>query len=332
MADLEINYEKLHGLATSSRKLKDYLDDKVPGLNDGLRGIVTSSSQVGNAALQGKLNKFHLAWDKPFKDAMSNLDDLAKLLDSVATKFFDMDADFAAKASNHLASMRNNNWVAQKAAYDHYLATKDKQFTYSYLDEHGNVVTKSKPLFDYSDPATVPHDPGPRPTSSSLGDVKTDSGYDDQGRVTSETTTTSSSNGLNYTETTTYTYTGDSKEPSGYTTKITHSDGTVETITKSTNTDGTSTVVDVTPDGTSTSTVTPKPQVDHRDTGYTSKTTDGKGEVTTTDVTNNPSGQADVKVEDGPDGKKTFSGDAETGFWTQTSGPGMDDYNGTKKK
>ena len=318
MADLQINYEKLHLLANNARTLKDHLDDVVPGLgtNDGLRGLVTGRTQIGNAALFSKLNKFHLAWDGPFKDAMSKLDELAKLLDGVATKFFDMDADFAGKASNTLAAMRNSTWESQKAAYDHYLATKDKLFTYSYYDEHGQLVTKTRPLFDYSDPSQIPKDPGARPTSSTVDGTTTNLQYDDKGRVASETTSVSSPSGLSFSETTTYTYSGDGREPNGYTTKITHSDGSTETIVRTNNADGTYKVTDTTPDGTSVTNVTPKPLDGQRDTGYTSVTTDHEGKVTKTDVTNNAAPAVDTKVEDGPDGKTTYTGNADTNDWT----------------
>jgi hypothetical protein len=322
VADLQINYEKLHTLAQDARLLKDHLDDKVPGLGtNGGTGFTAGSAEIGSQVLFGKLNKFQLAWEGPFKDAMDKLDDLAGLLDGVATKFFDMDADFASKANTMLASLRNNAWQSKEDAYQHYLATKDKTFTYHYWDENGNYVTATRPLVDWSNPDNPPPtDPGPRPTNTSDHGANTDTGYDSHGRVTTETSTVTSSSGLSYQTTTTYTYNGDGTDPTGFTTTITHSDGTTETIVQNTNADGTYNVVDTTPDGHTTSVVTPKPTDGGRDTGYSSTTTDQDGKVTTTNVTNNPDGTADTKVVVGTDGTTTtYTGDSDTGWWTETS-------------
>lgn len=337
MVDLQINYDQLHQMASSARTLKQHLNDKVPGLTDAHKIIVSDGvstydigdgadpSVIGNSALAGKLNKFHLAWNGPFKDAMSRLDDLAELLDGVATKFFDMDSDFAAKANNMLASLQNASWESKRNQHDYYERTKDLKFQPSPLWNKNGVLEPQAPvpLVNWAKPA---EDAGPRPTHTNVPSqpTVTDTTYDDQGRVTSETSKVNSPSGLAYNETTSYTYDGNSKVPNGYSTTIMHSDGSAETIVQHVNPDGSFTVTDTmskgtssspVSEGTSISTVTPKPKVAGQDAGYTAVTIDAKGNTSHTDVTNNPGATPDSKVVTDDAATRTYTGNADYDSW-----------------
>lgn len=158
--DLQINYDQLHKLANDARTLKDNLDNEVPGLSTGISGVRKRSEAIGSQKLSSSLIKFHTAWEQPFKDAMDRLGDLAGLLDGVATKFFDMDSDFATKSSSSLASLILAQWQGKKDEWDRYQATKDLKFTPSPLwDEHGNKVQgEAVPLIPWG---TIPEDPAP---------------------------------------------------------------------------------------------------------------------------------------------------------------------------
>lgn len=348
MADLVIDYGLLHQLAVNVRELKSNLDIKLPprtatggdaggggsrgsggGRNQlfarsqvlstaGPGAVQASSADIGNPALHAKLAAFFTAWNGPFHDAMDRLDDLAEVFDAVATKFFDMDADFAVKANTLLASLKQSAWQSAKAEYDHYQSLKDKRLSYQYYDKDGHLVTGSRPLLDPDQPPPPP--PGEMPTSTVTDTTVTNTQYDGQNRVISESSTVTSPSGLSYKETTTYTYGPTADGTDGvvsFTTTVTHSDGSLETITHTNNSDGTATVTDDTPEGRSTSTVTPKANDD----GYTARTVGPDGKTTNIDVTDNPSGTPDRKVVDGPDGRRTYTGDADSDSWTQESGP-----------
>jgi hypothetical protein len=356
VADLQINYDRLHELANSTRILKAHLNDTVPGLTTGLSGFKTNAAGLGDAKVASALTKFDRAWDQPFKDAMDRLGELANLLDGVATKFFDMDSDFAARASSGLAALVVKDWQSRKNQYDLYQRTKDLMFQPSPLwgsdgKQHAQAPV---PLVPWSN---IPTDPGPRPTRIDADVVwrdtirdpnnpkdlysdgtptVTDSRYDDKGRVISQTTTVFGTSGLAYSETTTYTYNGNSETPSAVSTKIRHSDLSVETIDTTNNPDGTSTVKNTVVDpansknnSSSTTTITPKdkPPAEGQppkpeSAGYTAVTVDDKGKKTTVDITNNPGTSDDTKVVTDDKGVvRGFKGNAVTDNWTQISGP-----------
>jgi len=355
VADLQINYDQLHKLANDARSLKEHLDDTVPGLSSGISGVRNRSEAIGSSKLSSSLIKFHYAWEQPFKDAMDRLKDLADLLDGVATKFFDMDSDFAAKANTSLANLVVQNWQARKDEYDLYQRTKDLKFTPSPLwDQNGNLVQGADvPLIPWENP---PADPGARPTHIDAREIwnqnnpnnpltwdgqpaVTDSTYDDQGRITSQTTKNTSTEGLAYEETTTYTYEGTSETPATADTTLKHSDGATETIKTTYHPDGTFTTDNVFTDpandknnSSSTTVTTPKPD----NGGYTAVSTDQDDKTTTINVTNNSGDAKDVKVVTDDDGTvRTWEGNADTDDWTQTAGPDPyddstdedDDYN-----
>ncbi|GLY17663.1 hypothetical protein LWF15_09215 [Kineosporia rhizophila] len=362
--DLQINYDQLHKLANDARTLKDNLDNEVPGLSTGISGVRKRSEAIGSQKLSSSLIKFHTAWEQPFKDAMDRLGDLAGLLDGVATKFFDMDSDFATKSSSSLASLILAQWQGKKDEWDRYQATKDLKFTPSPLwDEHGNKVQgEAVPLIPWG---TIPEDPGARPTHTDAQSIyneqhkdnknvsapvfdgnpaKTDSQYDESGRLTSQTSKNTSQEGLAYETTTTYKYEGDSERPSSTSTTLKHGDGSTETIeTKYTyDSDGQITSFvsdnkfddpdDDDNDSTSTTTTTPTRDAQGNDTGYTAVSVED-GKETKVEVTNNktPDGTAidakidnDVKVMTDEDGTvRKWKGNADTDDWTQTEGPGL---------
>jgi hypothetical protein len=251
---------------------------------------------------------------------MELLDQLAENFDAIAKAFFDVDADFAGKVNTARLQSEIAQWQADTEAYQHYQDIKDKYITYQLYDEHGNLVTEKIPLWGPDTPP--PEQPGSVPTSingtSPDGSNQTvATKTDENGNIISETTTVNSGGGLSYTETTNYSYhdtNGDGKpDYVDYTSTVTHSDGTTETITKTTNPDGSYVVNDKTDDGTSTSTVTPKP-----DGGSNTVTVDKDGETTTTDITVTGPNQG-TKTIIGPDGTETYSGNPDTDQWTLDS-------------
>ncbi|MBT0772310.1 hypothetical protein KIH74_25420 [Kineosporia sp. J2-2] len=343
MADLQINYDRLHELANDARSLKDHLDDTVPGLDTGVSGVNSRAEAIGSSKLASSLTKFRYAWDKPFSDAMDRLGDLATLLDSVATKFFDMDADFAQKAASVLSQQTMSDWKQKDAEYQDYLAKKDKMFTPFPLYNAEGVLENQEPvhLFKYGNgpgESPIPEDPGAMPDvsdyelDSSGGQTRTDTQYDDNGRVTTETSTIGSASGLGYTQTTEYTYDGDSEDPSSSKTTITHSDGTIDTLNTTYHDDGSYVIdgktVDPSNDDNNTSsvtTVTPHTEtvdgktVDH---GYTSVSVDQDDKKTTTEVVNNDGSDNDTKKVTDDDGTvREYKGNYDSDSWEQTSGP-----------
>jgi hypothetical protein len=320
VADLVLDYALLHDLASSMRDLKSKIKTDVDA--GSRRAVVNSSgatvdsSQVGNTTVYAALSMFFYACGGPFKDSMDLLDKLADNFDGIAKAFFDVDADFAGKVDTARLQANIAQWQADTKAYQHYLDIKDKSVTYQYYDEHGNKQTGSIPLWSGPPPAQ----PGAMPTqidgTSPVGSNHTTSTTDANGNIISETTTVNSGGGLSYQETTNYTYhdtTGDGKpDYVDYTSTITHSDGTTETVSKTTNPDGSYVVKDTTSDGTSTSTVTPT-----SDGGTHDVTVDKDGNTTTTDivVTGKDTG---TKTVDGPDGTDYYTGNPNTGQWTLT--------------
>ncbi|GAB3239987.1 hypothetical protein [Kineosporia babensis] len=371
--DLQINYDQLHKLANDARTLKDNLDNDVPGLSTGISGVRKRSEAIGSQKLSSSLIKFHTAWEQPFKDAMDRLGDLSELLDGVATKFFDMDSDFAAKSSSSLASLILAQWQGRKDEWDKYQATKDLTFTPSPLwNEHGELVQgEDVPLIPWG---TVPEDPGARPTHTDAQSIydeqhagnpnisrpefdgnpaKTDTEYDDDGRITSQTTKNSSQEGLSYETTTSYEYEGTNEHPSSSTTTLTHGDGSTEEIT----TEYTYREVDAADDdpagvgedgnkkkyliesfvsentyddpddddndSSSTTTTTTKRDDQENDIGYVAVSVED-GEETTVEVSNNEGTEDDVKVMTDDDGTvRKWKGNADTDDWTQVEGPAL---------
>ncbi|WP_432827248.1 hypothetical protein [Dactylosporangium sp. CA-092794] len=321
MADLVLDYALLHQLAVSMRDLKSKIKTDVDAgsrraiVNSG--GGTVDSGQVGNSTVYAALSGFFYACNGPFQDSMDLLDKLADNFDSIAKAFFDVDADFAGKVDTARLQANIAQWQADQAAYNHYLGIKDKSVTFQYYDEHGQLQTGSIPLWSGPPPA----DPGAIPTSidgtATVGSNHTTVTTDDKGNILTETTTVNSGDGLTYTETTSYTYhdtNGDGKpDYVDYSSTITHSDGSSETITKNTNTDGSYVVKSTTDDGTTTSTVTPT-----SDGGSHDVTVDKDGDTTTTDivVTGADTG---TKTVVGPKGTDVYSGNPKTGQWTLTS-------------
>ncbi|GLY29872.1 hypothetical protein [Kineosporia sp. NBRC 101731] len=278
--DLQIDYDMLHEMAADARELKGSVEFKVPELASGTGDEDSDSGAVGDSELTGALRRFRVAWHKPFKDSMDRLEDLALLLDGVATKFFDMDADFAQQASSLLSRQAMSTWESKKNQHDLYLKNKDLMFTPSPIyDENGALVNQAPVhLFKYGDgegETPVPEDAGDRPAGSDYfsnsnkdGDefahsdkaptaeeikaleeekknrALTETTYDKEGRVKIETSTVTSTSGLGYSETTSYDYEipGFPDTPSKVTTTITHSDGTTETIVTTYQANGNSTV------------------------------------------------------------------------------------------
>jgi hypothetical protein len=323
MVDLVLDYSLLHELAVSVTTLRGQIETDVSHFSG--RSIVGSAGAVGpdvvgNKTLYGALSGFYAVCHKPFHDAMGKLDDLAKTLDGVAKAFFDVDADFAGKANTERLQAQTSQWQADKEAHDKYEKLKNETVTYHYYDKDGHLQTATIPLWDPNSPP--PPLPGATPTSitsdSGAGQTTTHSQVDGSGKIISETSTTTTPDGLSYTETTTYTYTdtnGDGKpDLVDYSTSITHSDGTAETLAKTSHTDGSYVMTDTTSSGTSTTTVTPKAGTD----GYTSVTHDAKGDTTTVDVTANSDGTG-TKTVTGPDGTDTYTGNPKTDQWTKSS-------------
>jgi hypothetical protein len=321
--DLVLDYSLLHELAGSMRSLRAEIQTDVEAVSGrsvvGAHGEVGAAA-VGNSTLFGALSGFYAVCHQPFKDSMDKLQQLADTLDGVAKAFFDVDADFAGKVNTGRLQAQISQWQAAVAAHDAYERLKDQVVTYQYYDEHGNLQTATIPLWDPNKPP--PPDPGPMPTSldgpGAGGKTSTSAQVDGNGRITSETSTVTTDNGLTYTETTTYSYIdrdGDGKpDVVDYTTSITHSDGTTETIVKSTNSDDSYVMKSTTDKGVTTTTVTPKPGTD----GFTSVTTNTDGDTTTTDVTVTGNGTG-TKTVTGPDGTDVYTGNPTTNQWTLSS-------------
>ncbi|MFI7079311.1 hypothetical protein ACIBO1_18625 [Micromonospora sp. NPDC049903] len=321
MADLVLDYALLHRLAGSMRELKSRIQFDVD--TGSRRSVVTSdgsvvdSSQVGNSSLYASLSAFFYACHTPFKDSMDLLDELAGTFDGIAQAYFELDADIAGKVNLDRLRADIAGWQSDTAAYERYLDLKDRQITFQYYDEHGNLVDGSVPVWT-GDP--VP-EPGEVPTSkagtSPVGSNDVVAVVDDQGRIVSETTTVDSGDGLTYTETTRFTYhdTDGDGEPDvvDFTSTIQHSDGTEETIEKKTNPDGSYVVTSTTDEGTTTSTITSTD-----DGGSHQVTVDHEGETTTTDivVTGPDTG---TKTVVGPDRTEVYHGNPNTGEWTLVS-------------
>ncbi|EFC80257.1 hypothetical protein [Parafrankia sp. EUN1f] len=327
MADLVLDYALLHDLAGSMRNLRGQIETDVNAVSG--RSVVGShgevgSEAVGNSKLYAALSAFYSACHKPFKDSMDKLKELGDLLDSVAKAFFDVDADFAGKVNTGRLQAQIGQWQAEQAAWEHYEETKDKVVTFQYYDENGVLQTATIPLWGPDRPP--PTKPGPMPTSlpGPDGSTQTDAQVNEDGLITSETSTVTTPNGLSYTETTTYSYIdrdGDGKpDIVDYTTTITHSDGTTETIVRKTNPDDTYVVTSTTDDGVTTTTVIPG-----ENDGYQSITIDPDGVATNITVTVNPDGTG-TKTEIGPDGIDVYTGNPATGQWTLESHTDPEEY------
>ncbi|MFG1610037.1 hypothetical protein [Actinoplanes sp. NPDC049265] len=325
MADLVLDYALLHQLAVSMRDLKAKIKTDVDA---GSRravvtrnGTVVSSDEVGDSGFYAALSAFFYACNAPFNDAMELLDKLADNFDGIAKAFFDVDADFAGKVNTARLQASIAQWQADTAAYNHYLDIKDKSVSYQYYDQDGHLQTATIPLWDAKSPP--PHQPGAMPTSiagtAPVGTNDTTATKTDaNGNILSETTTVNSGDGLAYTETTNYTYhdtNGDGRpDYVDYSTTVTHSDGSSETISKQTNTaDGSYVITDTTDKGTSTSTVTLKPNGGSHDITVTSD-----GHTTTTDIDVSEPGKA-TKTVVGPKGTDVYTGNPDTGKWTLQS-------------
>ncbi|ONH61623.1 hypothetical protein CcI49_05285 [Frankia sp. CcI49] len=322
MADLVLDYALLHDLAGSMRSLRGQIETDVNTVSG--RSVVGSGGEVGSVAvgdgtLFAALSAFYSACHKPFKDSMDKLKELGDLLDSVAKAFFDVDADFAGKVNTGRLQAQIGQWEARKLAWEHYQETKDKVITYQYYDENGVLQTATIPLWGPDRPP--PEDPGLMPTSLTGGPGESTTTnaaeVNDQGLIISETSTTTTPNGLTYTETTSYTYVDRDNDGDpdvvDYTTTITHSDGTTEQIVKRTNPDDSYVVTSTTGDGTTTTNVTPAANG-----GYQSVTVDTEGETTTVTVAVNPDGTG-TKTEVGPNGTDVYTGTPAIGQWTLQS-------------
>lgn len=321
MADLVLDYALLHDLAGSMRSLRGQIETDVNTVSG--RSVVGShgevgSDAVGDSSLFAALSAFYAVCHTPFKDSMDKLKELADLLDSVAKAFFDVDADFAAKVNTGRLQAEIGRWQAQQQAWQHYQETKDKVITYQYYDENGVLQTATIPLWGPDRPP--PERPGAMPTTLPSPDGTTQtstSEVNDKGQIVSETSTVTTPNGLTYTETTTYTYVdrdGDGKtDVVDYSTTVTHSDGSTETIVRQTNPDNSYVVTSTTGEGTTTTTVTP-----HDDGGYQSVTVDTEGETTTSTVVVSPDGTG-TKTTVGPKGTDVYTGNPDTGQWTLQS-------------
>ncbi len=321
MADLVLDYGLLHDLAGSMRTLRANIQTDVDAVSG--RAVVGSagavgSDVVGNSTLYGALSGFYAVCHSPFHDSMDKLNKLADTLDSVAKAFFDTDADFAGKVNAERVQANVAQWQSNVDAYQRYQRLKDKNVTYQYYDQNGHLETATIPLWDPQSPP--PPDPGAAPTALTAdvpgGTTSTNAQVNGDGQITSETSTTTTTNGLTYTETTTYTWHTDAQgHPyADYSTSITHSDGTTETISKQTHPDNSYVMTDTTSSGTSTTTVTPKAGTP----GYASVTNSYDGTTTTVDVTAGADGTG-TKTVDGPNGTDVYSGNANTDQWTLTS-------------
>ncbi|GAA4958046.1 hypothetical protein [Actinoplanes utahensis] len=321
MADLVLDYALLHQLAGSMRELKAKIrTDVETGSRRAVvtsNGAVVSSAQVGNASVYAALSAFFYACHSPFKDSMELLDKLADNFDGIAKAFFDVDADFGGKVNTARLQAHIGQWQADTKAYEHYLDIKDKNVTFQYYDENGDLKTATIPLWS----GPPPPEPGAVPTeidgTGTVGSNHTTAKLDEDGNIVSETTTVQSGDGLTYTETTDYTYVdtdGDGvPDVVDYTSTITHSDGSTETIEKKTDPDGSYVVTSKTDEGTTTSTVTPTP-----DGGSHNVTVDTEGETTTTDIVVTGDGTG-TKTVVGPDGTDVYTGNPKTGQWTLQS-------------
>ena len=314
MADLVIDYALIHDLAHSVRSLRTTIDSELH--QSGTSGIWGSAGTIpaataGRTSAGTSLSAFYRTCHGPFQQSLDRLEQLATMLDSVAQTWFDNDANFASALSVQALQSRVAQWQGQQQAYQHYLDLKNTTISYQYYDENGQLQTASFSLWDPN--AKPPDPPGAMPTTADPTATlprQTNATLDDKGRIVSETTTVTGPGGLSYTETTTYTYNGDHVD---YTTTITHSDGTTETLVKTTNPDNSYVIKDTTHDGTSTTTVTPGPND-----GFSSVTTGSDGSRTTVDVVANPDGSA-TKTETNSKGTDVYTGNVKTGQWTLTS-------------
>jgi hypothetical protein len=304
VADIVIDYELIHKLAGNIRTLRSSIETETTSVTPrtvlGTNGKI-SSEDIGLSTASYSVTAFYQACFFPFTQSLDRLNTLADILDRVAKTWFDNDASFAGSVSQQALNTKLQEWASQKKAYEAYLKLKDATISYQYYDENGNLKTATIALWDPSN--TAPKDPGAAPTNADQTTAK----VDDQGRITEETTTITGPDGLTYTETTTYTYNGDTVD---YTTTVTHADGTTETIVKKTNSDGSYVLTDTTSEGTATTTVTPG-------TGgaYSSTTVDAQGDTTTVDVVINSDGTA-TKTVVGPKGTDVYTGSPDVGLWT----------------
>jgi hypothetical protein len=341
-ADLMVDYSLLHQLADNARQLRENLDITPPTSGGGgssrggddrgpraVRAVVlanagtTAVSQlnadsVGDYGLFAQLTTFYSRWNQPFHDAMSRLDELASMLDGVATKFFDMDADFAAKANQMLLGFKVDEWQSQKQEYDHYQEMKDKTISWQMFDKDGNSYTQTEHLIDPD--AEPPADPGARPDSAATNGAQTNTTYNPDGTIQTETSTVAGPGGLNYGQSTSYTYGADANgdgrpDVVSSSTTITHADGTKETLGRVNNPNGTYVITDTTPDGNSITTVTPSGTGQ----GYNAASVDTQGRATSTSVVDNPAGTTDTKTVTTGDKVEVYHGDAEADTWDRVS-------------
>lgn len=313
MPDLNIDFGTLSLLAQDIATLRGQIDADVKRAMQSTTvplggGGSGSSDDFGHHDVGLHVVRFYNKCHNPFADALSRLENLEKVFRNVGHAFAEFDAGVAQKANAGIQSMQYSAWAGAKDAYD---------------------KAKARQAAGTWDPKTpLPRDPGP-PPSGSLADGTTDTTVtrNGQGQVLTETNTSKLPDGTTYTETTTYSYDGADPEhpdrPTGYTTTITHADGSADTLVWKQNGDGSSVLTNTTKDGTSTTTVTPKPRPEgapaaQHDGGSTVVTVDPKGFTTTTTVTDNLPGTPDVRVVENEEGTYTYTGNADTGGWTQT--------------
>ncbi|WP_007515931.1 MULTISPECIES: hypothetical protein [Pseudofrankia] len=292
--DLVIDYSLLHRLAGNMKTLRTNVEADLNmsgGMTVASEAGPVSTGHVGNSSLYGALVAFYRATQGPFSDALDALDQLSNLFGGIADAYFNVDADLKSSGLDTLAQMAGGDWQSQKAAYDDYLKRKA----------------------DGTWPADQPPPPKPGDNPSGTPAPGTQVTYDDHGRVLTQTTTVTTSDGQSYTKTVTYDY-GDGKAPPEYSATVTYAGGETMTLHKQNNADGSYTVTSVTDGKTSTSTVMPSV-----DGSYSQRDVNPDGAVTSTVIGGNEFGGY-TKTVTNPDGSKDiYTGDPNTNAWTTTA-------------
>ncbi|OHV60562.1 hypothetical protein [Pseudofrankia sp. BMG5.36] len=291
--DLVIDYSLLHRLAGNMKTLRTNVESDLRmsgGMTVASEAGPVSTGHVGDSYLYGALLAFYRATQGPFSDALDALDQLSNLFGGIADAYFNVDADLKSSGLDTLAQMAGGDWQSQKAAYDDYLKRKA----------------------DGTWPDDQPPPPKPADNPSGTPAPGTQVTYDDQGRVLTQTTTVTTSDGQSYTKTVTYDY-GDGKTSPEYSATVTYAGGETMTLNKHNNADGSYTVTSVTDGKTSTSTVMPV----GTDGSYSQRDVNPDGAVTSTVVGNDGFGSF-MKVVTNPDGSMDiYTGDPNTNSWSQ---------------
>jgi hypothetical protein len=270
MADLVIDYELLYNAASQLSSLESDVNTigKIGTVID--YGFVPSTGSGGGVYCDDlgpepfgrALSNFYGAWQSPLSDGVAQITKLAATFKGVAQAYFDADASQAGGINTGIALSAARNYPQEEASYQAALAEWEQlpnggvNVPYYTIDGVEHYMTVPRPTPPDQPTGSVTGPTGATTTYSTGGTDPYDPSHGPE--ITSETTTYTT-DGMTYTETTTFGADkgwADGGPVQDTTSTITHSDGSTDTITTTTNLDGSATSVDVNKDNGATTTTT----------------------------------------------------------------------------